>query len=533
MKFTVRLMCGAGLLCLASTGVALAGAAVSAKSPAPECTADVHYDQNGKSWPGYYADDADGRRCVPFTATDRFAPAGYQGDYYVDEFTDAKVRAAWADCLKQGPACTDPVRERVKTFIRPTPFAATGTVNPLGKINPDGDVNLNDIRRPKFFGQSPYAERIAETDDRTWIVEVDVPSEHYEQEALGISPSKTWKVRGWYIEGKGVKDGKGDVVRPLAVFVAGRSIETTAIHDPKDARVWVYNSAKSTYDTAKFPSSTEVWGALQWREYLRKLNEAGFDVLTLDKRAHGISGGLDTSNTVEQARDLFRAVDALETGKGLRIAGPNGTVLTGDAAAGKLLAGQKAKSVQLLIGGASQGSLVTSHAMYMNFVCDRAFEEANEACGAPLGYNVKAGIAIAEFVHAVGYTPRVLVEGLLRSEYHVPYIPTGEILGSVSKWPAVFLGRGLWDMAGGLEGALDVYNRGTGLKEIAVVRGPHAEGASGPENVAHLQDRIVAFAKAVIHGDRDVPGAAKFSNLKDLVLSAPPVWEESMKPAKN
>jgi hypothetical protein len=266
---------------------------------------------------------------------------------------------------------------------------------------------------------------------------------------------------------------------------------------------------------------------------LRKLNDAGFDVLTLDKLGHGISGGLDNSNTVEQARDVFRAVDAFQSGKGLRIAGPDGVVLTGDAAAGKLLAGQKAKDVPMLIGGASQGSLATANAMYLNFACDRAFEEANETCGMPLGYNIKAEIALAEFVHGAGYTPFVRVDGLMRSEYHVSFVTSGEILGSVSKWPALFLGRGLWDQYSGLEGAIDAYNREPGLKEIAVVRGPHSENEFGPENVASMQNRVVIFAKAVIHGDSEAPGAAKFSNLKELVLSAPAVWEDSMKPTKD
>ena len=533
MTFAIRLMGGAGLACLALTGAALADGAVNARSPAPECTADVHYDQNAKAWPGYYADDPDGRHCVPFTATHRLVPKGYKGDYYVDEFTDAKVRAAWADCVRQGPACADPVREQARTFVRPKPFAMTGTVSPEGKIDPNGEVDLSDIRRPRFFGAAPYGEKIAELDGRTWTVEVQVPSERYEREALNVEASRTWKLRGWYIEGKGVADGEGKIVRPLMVFVGGRSQEMTAIRNPKDARTWVFNAEKGTYDTAKFPGSTEVWGAMPYRESLRKLNEAGFDVLSLDKRAHGISGGLDTSNTVEQARDIFRAVDAFETGKGLRIAGPDGSVLAGDAAAGRLLGGRKARQVPLLIAGSSQGSMVTGHAMYLNFVCDRSFEEANEACGAPLGYNVKAGLALAEFVHGVGYTPRVLVEGALRSEYHVAYVPSGEILGSVPKWPAVFLGRGLRDLAGGLEGALDVYDRATGLKEIAVVRGPHSDNAGGPDNVAHLQDRVVAFSRAVIHGDSEVPGAAKVSDLRDLVLSAPPVWEESMRPGRS
>ena len=98
---------------------------------------------------------------------------------------------------------------------------------------------------------------------------------------------------------------------------------------------------------------------------------------------------------------------------------------------------------------------------------------------------------------------------------------------------ALFLGRGLWDQYGGLEGAIDAYGREPGLREIAVVRGPHSENEFGLENVARVQDRVVAFAKAVIHGDSEAPGAAKFSNLKELVLSAPAVWEDSMKPTKN
>ena len=533
-KFALHLTNGAALSCLMFPGAVLAAdQVVDPKSPAPECKADIHWDANSKGWPGYYADDADGRHCVAFTPTPRFAPAGYRGDFYVDEFTDAKVRAAWAACVKQGPACSDPVRALAKVLIGSPPFAATGTVNPFGKIDPNGNVNLADIRRPKFFGQAPYGEEIANLDGRTWIVEVEVPSERYEHETLGVPASKTWKLRGWYIEGKGVEDGQGKVVRPLVVLVGGRSIETTAIQNPNDAHVWVYNAETGNYDAGTFPGSTEKWGLAHWREYLRKLNDAGFDVMTVDKRGHGISGGLDNANTVEQGRDVFRAIDALESGKGLRIAGPDGVTLSGDAAAGKLLAGQKAKDVPMLIGGASQGSLATANAMYLNFVCDRAFEEENETCRAPLGYNVKAEIALAQFVHAAGYTPFVLSEGLMRSEYHLPFVTTGEILGSVSKWPALFLGRGVWDKYGGLEGSLNAYGREPGLKEIAVVRGPHSENEFGPENVAHMQDRVVVFAKAVIHGESEPPGAAKFSDLKGLVLSAPAVWEDSMTPNKN
>jgi len=526
-----------GGICLAYLGCAGAASAenevVGPKSPKPDCAADVRWDQNQKAWPGYFVDDPDGRHCVPFTATVRFPPADYKGDYYVDEFTDAKIREAWADCVKKGPECSDPVRKAAKNFIGVPPFAMTGKVDAFGKIDPNGDVKLTDIRRPKYFGAAPYNEKIAAVDGRTWVVEVEVPSERTERETLGVDPSQKWKLRGWYIEGAGVENGRGEKTHPLVIIIGGRTIETTALHEAKDP-LWVFNAEKGAYAAAAYPNpntTTEKWGLTYWRETLNKFNLAGFDVLTFDKRGHGISGGKDTANTVEEARDLFRAVDAFETGKGLRVLGPDGKELSGKDAAGKLMAGQKAKEVPLIVAGPSQASMVTGHAMHLNFVCDRAFEEANEPCGAPMGYNVKGAIALAEFVHAVGYTPRVLTEGLMRTEYHVPYVPSGEILGGVSKWPALFIGRGLWDFAGGLEGALDVYNRVSGPKEFVVVRGPHSENEPGPENVAHVQDRMTAFAKAVIHGDKEIPGAARFNDLKELVATSPAYWEESMRPA--
>lgn len=505
--------------------------AVSGKAPAPECSADIHWDRNESGWPGYLIDDPQGQACVPFTATGILPPAGYQGDFYVAEFTDAKARQAWADCLAAGPSCADPVRESIKRLTEAPPFRATGQVDAFGGIDPDGEVALADIRRPAYFGQAPYGEAIAEADGRTWIVEVEVPSETFEQKTLGVDPSTTWKQRGWYIEGAGVENAEGETVRALVILSAGRSVETTAIQHPDDP-VFTYDAGKGTYDAIVFPTATtEKWGVRQWREYIYKLNQAGFDVLTLDKRGHGISGGKSTSNTVEQARDLFRALDAFETGEGLRIAGADGQELTGAAAAEKLLAGQKAREIPVIIGGPSQGSMVASHAMHLNFVADCQFEVAEEVCGAPLGYNVKGGVVLAEFAHGLGHVPgRFLTEGLLRSEYQLPFAPSGEVLEGLSQWPAVFFGRGLWDFAGGLEGTLDAYERVRGPKEVVVVRGPHSENEYGAENVAHMQDRVVVFAQAVMRGDEEIPGAARFSDLRELVATSPASWEESMRP---
>lgn len=499
-----------------------------------ECRADIHWDQNAKAWPGYRVTDPDGRHCVPFTATQVFPPDGYRGDYYADEFTDAKLRASWAACAAAGESCSGAPLAYASSLGGRFEYRATGTVDPKGKVDANGTVDLADIRRPAYFGVEPYAEPIAEADPRSFVVEVQVPAETNETRYLGVAEGTTWGQRGWFIRGTGVDDGKGRKLNALVILSGGRSIETTAIQNPGDP-LYIYNLATATYDAVAYPNATtEKWGVRQWREYIYKLNLAGFDVLTLDKRGHGISGGLQSSNTLQQARDLYRALDAFQTGRGLRIMGADGKLLEGDAAAGILLRGVNAKRIPVIIGGASQGSMVTSHAMHMNFVADCDFDASAPACRRPLGYNVKGAIVLAEFASGIGYRPQPgpLGEGALRARFNVAFIPSGEVLSGTSKWPAVFFGRGLWDSYGPLKGTLDTYRRVRGPRELAVVRGPHSENESGAENVAHLQDRVVVFATSVIRGERDVPGAARVSDLKSLVASSPAFWEPSMDPSK-
>ena len=503
---------------------------VNAGSPQPDCTADIARDPNGKNWPGYVIDDASGKVCVPFTANYRVVPEGYDGDYFVQEFTDAKLRAAWAACVASGPACADPVRKAATGFIDGKPFRATGSVDTAGRFDPDAEIDLKQVRRPGYFGTKPFSEAIAAAEPRTFTVEVTVPSDTLEHYAFGVPKDKTWKQRGWYMKGDGVPGADGKPRRVLVVMVGGRTIETTATHAAGD-RLFTVDAATGAFVPVKYPTGTsEKWGAGVWRDYLFKLNAAGFDVLTMDKRGHGISGGINTSNTAMQARDIFLTLDALETGNGLRLLRPDGTEVAGAAAAGLLLDGQ-ARTMPTLLGGASQGSMVVAHAMHMNFIGECDFDTGAAACGQPRGYAVIGAIALAEFVHGVGQTPRNLTEGYLRSEKATAYVPSGEVLAGISKWPALFIGRGLWDMAGGLESSVDAYRRANGPKDIVVVRGPHSEVEYGTENVAFMQDRMVAFALSVSRGDTSVAGATRFADLKALVASAPPFWEPSMRPA--
>src|SRR3546814_771675 len=59
--------------------------------PPFECEAMVHFDRE-MVLPGYILPTSAGpRTCVPFTSSLHKPPEGYQGDYYVAEFTDAKL----------------------------------------------------------------------------------------------------------------------------------------------------------------------------------------------------------------------------------------------------------------------------------------------------------------------------------------------------------------------------------------------------------------------------------------------------------
>lgn len=64
----------------------------------------------------------------------------------------------------------------------------------------------------------------------------------------------------------------------------------------------------------KSDNLTEEPGMRYWRRFLSDLNDAGFDVLITDRRGNGISGGRNGFNTAEQATDMFRELEQMDTG---------------------------------------------------------------------------------------------------------------------------------------------------------------------------------------------------------------------------
>ncbi len=496
---------------------------VNPGTPAPDCTLHVNYDRNA-DLPGYRS----GSACIPFTPTNQLIPDGREPDFYVTEFSDAAIRKRWESC-RQDPACHDAALSGAKPFIAYEP-RATGTVDPFGRIDPEGDVDLHSIRRPRYFGAAPYAEPIARAEPRTDTVEFTVPRDSYELRHLG--KTGTIKLRGWYVEGAGIQEGEGPKRRALVIMNNGGGGELAAIDDPRS--LGVERTASGRYALLKQPGAlSEQYGIRYWRGFAAALNEAGFDVLLTDRRGNGISGGVAGFNTAEQANDMFRELDQMESGHGLRMLTPSGEVLTGDAASGKLMAGMKAAEIPVILAGYSRGSYATAWAMQKNFVqdCDRDIPDG--ACRPALGRaNIKGAILYGPNSAGLGYrlAGHDMVEAALRTEYNTTYYPDSDVSANIGKWPGVLIVKGTWDYVEGLEGSLDSYRRAREPKEIFVFRGPHPLPTQDPDNMRLAGARMVAFARAAVLGQPRVEGAHAPADLRDLVLSSPDGWERTTAP---
>ncbi|HYS45770.1 MAG TPA: hypothetical protein VEM35_05000, partial [Rhizomicrobium sp.] len=179
----------------------------STRAPVPafECTARVAYDRD-MMMPGYILPTSAGpRTCIPFSSAAAHPPAGYRGDFYVDEFTDQKLRERWYAC-DHNKACHKRVFDQVMKRHPPNVQFALADEHKrflLGKIDEKGgDTDLTSIRRPAFFDRAPYNEPIAADDGRTWIVEFTAPREAYER--IHEHMTGDIKIRGWYIRGDGI-----------------------------------------------------------------------------------------------------------------------------------------------------------------------------------------------------------------------------------------------------------------------------------------------------------------------------------------
>jgi pimeloyl-ACP methyl ester carboxylesterase len=514
-------------------------------APPAECEAYVAYDRDRKM-PGYLLPTSAGARtCIPFSTVAAKPPQDYRGDFYVDEFSDAKLREKWATC-KQDQACKDRVLKQVNA--RKPPNKEFGTTDPqhihlLGKVADEGEVDLRKIRRPAFFGAAPYHEPIAGLDSRTHTVEFTAPRDPHEQIHKQMTGSV--KLRGWYIRGAGVDDGRGGRRRALIIMTGGGGTRIAAISHPKDELYRIETDGKTRINS--FPNATSGSSGQQlWRTLATVINEAGFDVLLYDRRGVGLSSGYVDTNTVQQGRDLLAIIAALRTGDGVRALTPEGKIHRGPAALQAVHGGSPDAGAPVLLLGNSRGTMASGWAMTMNFDKDCTYDLPQVTCGEPVrDASLKGAILLAEFSSGPGYVmrdpseedegrglgrDRPLFIGAAAVEQNIVFFPSSAILAGMDKWPAAFFARGLWDYAAALEGTMDSYSRVRGPKELVVVRAPHPYETWPAVEQQRVHERIVAFARAVTQQKGSVEGGRPWTNMKELVATTSDVWEPSTKP---
>ncbi|MBB3950620.1 hypothetical protein [Aureimonas jatrophae] len=517
----------AALALAAGTAQAQDKPVVNAGTPAPDCTARVNYDRNA-DLPGYL--DGDGI-CQPFLPLNQLIPTGRDASFYTADFTDAAIRQRWQSC-KADEACAAAARKGAQGFAR-VETRETGTVGATGKIDPEGDVDLAAIRRPAFFGQEPYREPIAASDARAYTVEFTAPRDTLERTQLGKTGEI--KLRGWYIRGDGIRSEDGTRQRALVVMNNGGGNEITAVDDPRSQLV-TRDAASGKFTLSETPDGlTEEAGMRHWRGFAAAFHAAGFDVLVTDRRGNGISGGMNGFNTAEQANDMMREFDQLRAGEGLRALGAEGGTLTGRAAADAILQGADITAMPIVLMGYSRGSYAVAYAMQKNFVADCNRDMPGGTCGPALGRaNIKGAILYGP--NSGGLGTRVaghdMIEAALREEFTTTYYPDGEVAAGVARWPALQIVKGTWDYVEGMEGAFASYQRATGLKDLFVFHGPHGLATQSDGNMALAGDRMARFARAAALGQGRLEGTTPPADLRDLVLSAPPVWDTNTGPAQ-
>jgi hypothetical protein len=544
-----------GLIMLTATALAAVGAdqttgfhSSRAPVPPPDCQAHVAYDRD-LTLPGYLLPtEAGPATCIPFTTVLAQPPAGGKGDFYVEEFTDAKLRERWMAC-KSDKVCYDRVYKQV--IARHPPNKEFNLKDPhgrflLGKIEEKGaDTDLTTIRRPAYFSRAPYNEAIAAVDAQTYMLEFSAPAEAYER--LHQNMTTDIKIRGWYIRGAGIDAGKGGKKRALIVSSGGGGDRVTAIDDPIDKAYVIDPKTGNTIPDDDWPNATTgVKGEAVWRQVWFNLHNAGFDVLAIDRRGVGISGGFSDTNTRQQGHDLLKIVAALRTGEGMRALTPRGDIASGHAAAAAARGGTPDEGLPVMFLGSSRGTMSSGWAMTINFDEDCSYDLPTISCGPPVrDATIKGAILVADFSSGVGYlegqtTPkddgrgpgrdRGLFIGGIEVENNIVFFPSSAILAGIHTWPSAFFARGLWCYADGLEGEMDSYSRVNGLKDLVVVRGPHPFETWPAAEKARVQERMIAYAEAVVLNRKSIPGRRTWTNMKELVATTSDVWEPSTHP---
>jgi hypothetical protein len=478
----------------------------------PDCT-------TASGYPGYLCND----QCVRVTEPALKPPVDYGGDFFVDEFTDAKIRAHGTGPVAEGFGQAiffgSRSRETISQMVLagqitgiPMTTPKSAWENPASPYYWQNNFSLELMRRPSFFdglhadsaGVVPY-EPTSLLDARTYLVEFTIPRVIYP----GPTQSGTQKLRAWYIKYNG-GDYADPAETPLIVWTHGGSGEVTRRNDVLPGEGY-YFLRRVAYEMA------DVGHVLYW-----------------ERRGAGVSEGIISADNDANANDVFRMLEQLhagidpETGVAMKIITPDGQTLTGPAAAVAIALPNTAKQTKLLHVGCSIGSLIGYKIATLH------------ALGQTMGpynygeYNFKGLINWMDMGSAAMFSPYVYPawpeypffvagEGYIRETYGGSFLPDSSALASAHKWPAFFTQGGTQDVTfAAPAGVVEFYNRAEGLKKIHLTIGDHGWNTwyAAEQELTNVIQEMADFARVAAAMPAGVRDFKQQTTLKKEVCRA-------------
>jgi len=503
--------------------------------------------------------------CVPVAVPVLTPPVGYEGDYYVEAFTDAEIRnqdlppgalpAGYARSIMNAT-----YRVTIPQMIASEEISQPGVAKEL-LLSPD----LYTETKPKKKGEYALSNSGTLThyefpEGSGQFVKAHVPSlatcrfvpfegggfkgeanpdywPHYwpgffsldlmrtpsffGDEGISTLESRTFrveftvpnytypgpeqsgavKIRAWYIRHPD-RDGADSTEVPLIVVTHGGSGEVSM------------NPVLPYPDVAK-----------RYREVAFEMADVG-DVLYWDRRGAGVSEGAVSLDNDINAGDVFEMLEQLHTGfdpEGvpLKIITPDGVTLTGEEAASEMGLPGTAKDTRFLHVGGSLGSLIG--AKVATLWATDAYYGQYDFRGLVNWMDVSSQGGFSTFVDSrwvvdgtvVQYPIWIAAEKHLRNTYGASYLPDSSALASVGEWPALFTSGGIQDYSyTAPAGLVEFYNRAWGLKRIRLIVGGHGTPSYPAGEWELLLDDMVDFARTAAAMPPGVENSGQQTQLK-------------------
>jgi len=288
------------------------------------------------------------------------------------------------------------------------------------------------------------------------------------------------KVRGWYIQGDGLKDNDTGVLHhPVIFYVPGI---TRAIAHPENRFIAAY------------------------------LVSQGFDVLMMDKRGHGFSE--DPNQSI--GNDVFEVLDQLGSQSGCKTFYPGDT-----GPQNRTLLPDTPMDTEVVLMGFSQGAAILAKAMAMNYNAaslpintkyypDGSIDQTPQPSK---GYNFKGFVDCIGWASGPYYNANwafLALQGFGISAYVGNALCDGNVYNTMGEWPAYFDLKMSQDLNTPY-GSVDVFNNKIrGFKELILLDGFHGDNFVG-DNILYMANKAAKWAKKVIFNTPPSNNMAKTS----------------------